>query len=147
MVGREHTERTTIIGAPSRRRTLGGRSSLRLPGGTAGRNALCCSAMTSRQMLPDALYELVEGDHSRCPTGPYAAALVHDAQGLGGTPRYCLAGDLEGLAVLEVVLQQVRLAVGSDFESFGIDGLADSYPGARGAIYDDSHFVYPVSSP
>jgi hypothetical protein len=66
---------------------------------------------------------------------------------LGWAPRHRLAGDLEGVVVLEVVLQQVRLAVGSDFESFGIDALADSYPGARGAVHYDSHFVSPVSLP
>jgi len=125
---------------------LDGKSPLRLPGGTAGRNALSGSAMTSRQMLSDALDELVEGDHPRCPTGHYTAALVHDAEGLGGTPRHRLAGDLEGLVVLEFVLQQVHLAVGLDFESFGIDGLAEAYPGARSAIHCDSHFVSPVSS-
>jgi hypothetical protein len=41
----------------------------------------------------------------------------------------------------------VRLAVGLDFESFGIDALADSDPGARGAIHYDSHFACPLSPP
>src|SRR6516225_789221 len=87
-------------------------------------------------------------DHLRCRTGhliPHCcagasttAASFHDAEGLGGTPRHRLTGDLEGLVALEVVLQQVHLSVGLDFESFGIDGLAEAYPGARGAIHYDS---------
>lgn len=76
-----------------------------------------------------------------------AAALVLDPKGSGGAPRHCLAGDLDGRVVLEVGLEHVCLAVGLDFESFGIDGLADSYPGARGAVHYDSHFASPVSAP
>src|SRR6516165_3601533 len=70
-----------------------------------------------------------------------AASLVDDLEGLGGAPCHRVAGDLE------VPLQHVRLAVGLNFESFGIDGLADSDPGARAAIHYDSHFVVSLVSP
>ena len=76
-----------------------------------------------------------------------AASLVDDLEGLGGAPCHRVAGDLEGRVVLEVLLQHVRLAVGLDFESFGVDGLAYSYPGARGAVHYDSHFVISLVSP
>ena len=76
-----------------------------------------------------------------------AASLVDDLEGLGGAPCHRVAGDLVDDEALVVALQHVRLAVGLNFESFGIDGLADSDPGARAAIHYDSHFVVSLVSP
>ena len=75
-----------------------------------------------------------------------AASLVDDLEGLGGAPCHRVAGDLEGRVVLEVLLQHVRLAVGVNFESFGVDCFAEAYPGALGTVHDDSHFVSLTSA-